>query len=122
MVAMVPMDKTVPFLDQLRSGAPGPITLVNLFNVPPEDEAQFLALWQDDAAFMLGHGCTSAQLHKGVAGSTSFLNVAQWPDVATLARAFGDPVFQGMISRYPPNVTASPLVMKKFAVPGICGD
>lgn len=121
MVGLVQIDKAVSFMEQIGSEEEGPITLVNLFNVPPEEEATFLALWREDAAFMLSRGCLSGQLHKGVAGSTSFLNVAQWPDVATLARAFGDPVFQGLISRYPSTVTASPLVLKKFAVQGVCG-
>lgn len=120
MVALVQMDQTVSFIEQLRSGEPGPITLANLFHVPPAHDAAFLSLWKEDADFMLAAGCLSGQLHKGLAGSTSYLNIAVWPDVATLARAFASPRFQDLIGRYPDGVTASPLAFQKVAVPGVC--
>lgn len=120
MVQMVDMDKNAGFLQQLAELADEPVVLVNLFTVPPEDEKAFLETWGPDARHMLAAGASSGQLHKGTAGSHSYLNYAHWPTGRALADAFRSPEFQGLITRYPASVTASPHVFRKVAVPGVC--
>jgi heme-degrading monooxygenase HmoA len=115
------MDEQVTYMQQLQEDA-GPIVLVNVFNVAPEDAEQLLEAWADDAAFMKQQpGFVSTQLHRGTAGSSTFVNVAEWESASALGDAFRSPDFQRRASRYPEGVTASPHVFKKVAVPGICG-
>jgi heme-degrading monooxygenase HmoA len=114
------MDEQVTYTEQLR-GDDGPIVLVNVFNVAPEDAARLVEAWGEDAAFMKEQpGFRSAQLHRGTAGSCTFVNVAEWESATALAEAFGSPAFQGHLSKYPDSVVASPHVFEKVAVPGIC--
>jgi len=80
------MDEHVPYLQQLQEDD-GPVVLINAFNVPPEDAHRFIAVWTDDAAFMKRQpGFISTQLHRGTAGSSTFVNVAIWES----ARGLGD--------------------------------
>ena len=116
----VEMDPGTTFQQQLASAGTGPVVLINRFSVPPDFEEEFLTLWQQDAAFMLAHGCLSAQLYKGTEGSTSFVNIAQWENPQALAKAFTSEEFQGLASRYPDTVTTSPHLLTKIAVPGVC--
>lgn len=120
MVTHIEMDENTTLANQLSGTQPGPVVLINRFHVPPEDEETFLELWQQDARFMMAHGCLSAQLYKGIEGSSSYVNVAVWESSQDMARAFGDPEFQRTIARYPPGCTASPHLFQKVAVPGVC--
>jgi hypothetical protein len=76
MAKLVEMDKHVTFARQIEEqDISGPIILINRFAVNPEDVDRFLKAWTDDAAFMKQQpGFTSAQLHRGIAGSTTFIN------------------------------------------------
>lgn len=115
------MDEQVKYVQQLQEDE-GPIVLVNLFNVAPEDAERLVEAWSDDAAFMKQQpGFVSAQLHRGTAGSSTFVNVAEWESARALGEAFGSPEFQGHMARYPDSVVASPHVFRKVAVPGISG-
>jgi heme-degrading monooxygenase HmoA len=115
------MDEQVTYMEQLR-GDDGPIVLVNVFNVAPEDADRLLEAWAKDAAYMKQQpGYVSTQLHRGTAGSSTFINVAQWESAAALGRAFGAPEFQQTLSDYPDSTVASPHVFEKVAMPGICG-
>ncbi|MFD6357416.1 antibiotic biosynthesis monooxygenase family protein [Nocardia tengchongensis] len=120
MLKLLELDKSTTLFQQLASQEEGPIVLFNVFHVEPEDEAEFLRLWKEDASFMLSHGCISGQLHKGIAGSGSYINVAVWESTQNMARAFQTPEFQEMLAKYPESCTASPHIYKKTAVPGIC--
>lgn len=120
MVQLVEMDRNTSFFEQLNSLADEPVVLVNLFIVPPEDEQAFLDMWTPDAKHMLANGAITGQLHKGVSGSHSYLNYAEWTSGRALAEAFRSPEFQGLISRYPASVTASPQVFRKVAIAGVC--
>ena len=114
------MDERVAYMQQLQ-GDDGPIVLVNQFNVAPEDADQLLEVWADDAAYMKQQpGFISTQLHRGTAGSSTFVNIAVWESAQALGRAFASPEFQQRAARYPESATASPHVFKKVAVPGIC--
>jgi heme-degrading monooxygenase HmoA len=115
------MDEQVTYVQQLQEDA-GPIVLVNVFKVAPEDAERLLEVWADDAAFMKEQpGFVSTQMHRGTAGSSTFVNVAEWESASALGNAFRSPDFQRCASRYPEGVVASPHVFKKVAVPGICG-
>ena len=48
------MDEQVTYMQQLQEDA-GPIVLVNVFNVAPEDAERLVEAWADDAAFMKRH-------------------------------------------------------------------
>ena len=114
------MDDQVTYVEQLQHDD-GPVVLINQFNLAPDDVERFLEVWADDAAFMKQQpGYISAQLHRGTAGSTTFVNVAVWESVGALGRAFSSPEFLARAARYPERTVAAPHVFTKIAVPGIC--
>ena len=114
------MDEHVTYRQQLQEDD-GPVVLINQFTVPPEDAAPLIAAWTDDAAFMKQQpGFISTQLHRGTAGSTTYVNVAVWESAQSLHRAFSTPEFQALLARYPDTSTAAPHLFTKVAVPGIC--
>ena len=114
------MDDQVTYLQQLQHDD-GPVVLINQFNLTPGDARRFPELWAQDAAFMKQQpGFISTQLHRGTAGSTTFVNVAVWESARALGRAFGSPEFQALLARYPADAVAAPHVFTKVAVPGIC--
>jgi quinol monooxygenase YgiN len=114
------MDQKTTYLQQLQHNS-GPIVLINQFNVAPEDAERFLDVWADDAGFMRQQpGCISTQLHRGTAGSSTFVNVAVWESARALGEAFRSPEFQTRSGHYPDSTVASPHIFEKVAVPGIC--
>ena len=114
------MDAQVRYRDQLQQDT-GPIVLINQFNVAPEEADRLLEVWADDAAFMKQQpGFISTQLHRGIAGSTTLVNVAVWESAGALGQAFASPEFQQRAARYPDSTVAAPHVFEKVAVPGIC--
>src|SRR5919198_2819909 len=107
------MDPHVTYQQQLQSDD-GPVVLVNEFNVPPDGVGRFLDVWADDAAFMKRQpGFIWTQLHRGTAGSTTFVNVAVWESARALGQAFGSPAFEERAARYPEDTVAAPHVFKK---------
>lgn len=114
------MDRTVTLADQLKDEG-GPMVLVNTFVVPPEDADRLLAVWAADAAIMKRQpGFISTQLHRGIAGSGTFLNYAVWETVGHFRAAFINPEFRARLAEYPESVTASPHLFRSVAVPGTC--
>jgi heme-degrading monooxygenase HmoA len=114
------MDERTTYAEQLQADG-GPVVLINQFTVEPEDVEQFLDAWADDAALMKRQaGFISTQLHRGTAGSTTFVNAAVWESARALGAAFQSPEFQQSMGRYPENSVAAPHVFEKVAVPGIC--
>jgi heme-degrading monooxygenase HmoA len=117
---LVEMDERITYMQQLQEDG-GPVVLINQFNVAPEDDERFLEVWAEDAAFMKQQpGFISTQLHRGTAGSTTFINVAVWESARALGGAFRSPEFQGHVARYPDSAVAAPHVFERVAVPGIC--
>jgi heme-degrading monooxygenase HmoA len=115
------MDEQTTYMQQLQGGDDAPIVLINRFSVAPEDTEKFIEVWADDAAFMKRQpGFISTQLHRGTAGSATFLNVAVWESARALGQAFSSPEFQQRAARYPESAVASPHVFRRVAVPGIC--
>ena len=118
-IKVAEMDQRVSFLSQLDS-ATGPVTLINTFHVGEAQVSALLAAWADDASWMREQpGYIRTQLHRGVAGSTTFVNVAVWESAAALRAAFVSPEFQAHVARYPGGTT-SPHLFEKVAVSGIC--
>jgi len=119
-VQLQEMDERVTFQEQLQQDS-GPVVLINRFNVAPGDTELLLHAWADDAAFMKQQpGYISTQLHRGITGSTTFINIAVWESAQALAQALTSPEFQARIARYPVSAVASPHLFEKIAVPGIC--
>lgn len=120
-VKLEEMDAHVTYAEQLDE-ATGPIVLINTFSVAPGDAGRFLEAGSADAAFMKRQpGYSSAPLHRGIAGSGAFVNVALWESAAALADAFRSPEVQASIARYPDGAVARPHLFEKVAVAGICG-
>ena len=114
------LDAAVTLADQMQSNE-GPIVLINLFTVAPDDEEALLKAWAHDADFMKAQpGYISTQLHKGIAGSSTFINYAIWQDVESFRNAFTHPEFQRRIADYPPSAVAKPHLFMKLAVANHC--
>ncbi|MDQ4088864.1 MAG: antibiotic biosynthesis monooxygenase [Actinomycetota bacterium] len=116
------MDPTVTLFDQLTQEV-GPVVLVNTFHVAPADVEALLSAWAEDAAYLKTKpGYIATQLHRGIGGSTTFINLAVWESVSAFRAAFSDPAFQATFAKYPDSAVASPHLFQKVAVPGICVD
>jgi heme-degrading monooxygenase HmoA len=77
--------------------------------------------WAHDADFMKEQpGYISTQLHKGIAGSSTYINYAIWQDVECFRNAFTNPEFQRRIAEYPASAVAKPHLFKKLAVENHC--
>lgn len=114
------MDQQITYMKQLQEDD-GPVVLINQFNVAPADADRLVEVWAEDAAFMKQQpGFISTQLHRGTAGSTTFINVAVWESATALGNAFRSPQFQQQAASYPDSAVAAPHVFKTIAVPGIC--
>ncbi len=97
--------------------------VINPFNVAEDDVQALLQAWGSDAAWMKQQlGYISTQLHRGVAGSTTFINVAVWESASALGHANRSPEFQARIAHYPAITITAPHLFTKIAVPGICVD
>jgi heme-degrading monooxygenase HmoA len=119
MLKRIEMDEHVSLMEQL-STAQSPVVLVNVFRVAPEDADALLEAWSADAAYLQEKpGFVSTQLHRGIAGSSTFINYAVWESVEAFRAAFSDPQFQATFARYPDSTVASPHLFQKVAVPGI---
>lgn len=115
-----PLDPAFPIDRQVAIEA-GPIVLVNVFTLAKEDEQSFLAIWQDDAAFMKRQpGFISTQLHRAIGDSPTYLNYAVWESTAHFRAAFSNPEFRKKLALYPSSAVASPHLFQKIAVPDIC--
>lgn len=65
-------------------------------------------------------GYISTQLHRGIAGSTMFMNYAVWESVAHFRAAFGHPDFRNALAQYPASAVASPHLFTRLTVPNLC--
>ncbi|MBL4622072.1 MAG: antibiotic biosynthesis monooxygenase [Immundisolibacteraceae bacterium] len=115
------LDEQVGLGMQLQSNELGQLILVNVFSIDPADEEALLAAWSHDADFMKEQpGYVSTQLHKGIAGSSTYMNYAVWENLESFRAAFNNPEFQGRIAAYPDSAVSSPHLFKKLAVAGHC--
>lgn len=120
MTKLKELDSAVTLAEQMQADE-GPVVLINIFTVAPADEDALLKAWAHDADFMKAQpGYISTQLHKGLAGSASFINYAIWQDVASFRNAFTNPEFQKRIQNYPESAVASPHLFRKLSIPNHC--
>ncbi len=115
------LNETTSLATQLQSSEEGPLVLVNVFTVDSSEEEALVKAWTHDAAFMKQQpGYISTQLHKGIAGSSTFINYAVWENLESFRAAFFNPEFQKRIGEYPNSAVTSPHLFKKIAVKGHC--
>jgi heme-degrading monooxygenase HmoA len=116
----VEMDETVTIFTQLEQNK-GPVILINKFNVKPEEGDQFLKAWADHSAYFKQQpGFISTQLHRGIGGSSVFVNYAVWESTEFFKKSLNNPESKSLLDKYPPGTIASPHLFEKVAVPGIC--
>lgn len=115
-----PLDPAFPIERQIAVDA-DPVVLVNVFTLDKADEQALLKAWQADAEYMKQRpGFISAQLHRAIGDSPTYLNYAVWESTAHFRAAFTNPAFRKGLSAYPRSTIASPHLFQKVAVPGIC--
>ena len=120
MVTFKPLDPEFPIQQQLGVDA-GPVVLVNLFTVAPDDQEAMIEAWRNDALWMKKQpGYIGTQLHKAVGESSMFLNYAVWDSVSDFRAAFSNPEFQNALGHYPSSAAAAPHLFEKIAVPSCC--
>jgi heme-degrading monooxygenase HmoA len=96
------------------------VVLVNVFHVDPADTDALITAWTEDARILQRKpGFMSTQLHRGIAGSSTFLNYAVWESVESFRTAFADPAFQASFANYPDSTVASPHLFSRVEVPGL---
>jgi heme-degrading monooxygenase HmoA len=120
MLNLRPLDERVPIQQQLGATA-SPAVLINIFTVAPDDVDVLLAAWEHDANWMKKQpGYISTQLHRGIAGSCTFLNYAVWESVEHFRAAFTNPEFRAALAAYLSSVVATPHLFAKVSVPNLC--
>jgi heme oxygenase (mycobilin-producing) len=73
-----------------------PVTLINAFEVPPEDATRFLAAWETVRDYLETQpGYIDAALHQSIAPGADFqfVNVAHWASAEAFQAATGSPGF-----------------------------
>ncbi|WP_375229873.1 antibiotic biosynthesis monooxygenase family protein [Roseobacter sp. S98] len=120
MVTISPLNPAFP-IDQQMAVDAGPVVLVNLFTVDPDDEAALIDAWRSDAMWMKQQpGYISTQLHRAVGDGSMYLNYAIWETVADFRAAFSDPSFQAHLGKYPQSAVTAPHLFEKVAVRDCC--
>jgi Antibiotic biosynthesis monooxygenase len=78
MVKIVEMDEKVTIKTQLEEYV-GSVILVNKFTINPHDVDEFLKVFSTTSQFFKQQpGFISAQLHRGIADSSTFFNYVVW--------------------------------------------
>lgn len=118
---MEELDERTPFTTQLGPGD-GPVVLVNKFTVPSEEGVDdFVEAWSQAARVMGAQpGFVSTQLHRGLGGSLTFVNVARWESPEALREAITTPEFLATHGGYPDGTVSSPHAFAEVRVEGIC--
>ena len=120
MVKLVEMDETVTIFNQLEQNM-GPVVLINEFDVEPDEADPFLKAWAEHSVYFKKQpGFISTQLHRGIGGSSMFVNYAVWESTELFKKALSNPESNSLLAKYPPSTIASPHLFEKVAVPGIC--
>ncbi|MFN0122773.1 MAG: antibiotic biosynthesis monooxygenase family protein [Blastocatellia bacterium] len=120
MLQIKPLDENVPIFQQLNADV-SPVILVNVFTVSEADIPALLRAWEDDANWMKQQpGYISTQLHRGLGGSTVFMNYAVWESAAHFRAAFNHPDFKKALESYPSSAVASPHLFTRLTVPNLC--
>jgi heme-degrading monooxygenase HmoA len=122
MVKIIEMDETVSLNQQFEEEVRA-VILMNKFNVNPDEVDEFLKVFAETTNYFKQQpGFISAQLHRGIAGSSTFVNYVIWESVAHFKQAFDRPEFKSNMATLLPSTVMSPHLFKRVAVPGICVD
>jgi heme-degrading monooxygenase HmoA len=120
MVKIVETDEKVTLSTQLEEDI-GAVILMNKFNVGHDEVEEFLKVFEETTKYFKQRpGFISAQLHRGIAGSSTFVNYVVWESAAQFKHAFNNPEFRTNMANLLPNTVMSPHLFKKVAVPDIC--
>jgi heme-degrading monooxygenase HmoA len=116
---IVDLDDRVTFGQQLEHDV-GPEILMSTFLVPPDQVENFMEGFKKQFAIMRKQpGLISAQLHRGIAGSSLFMNYIIWESVDAFRRGYELPEFQAQLKQYPPGTVVSASFFQRVAVPGM---
>lgn len=122
MVKITEMDDNIT-LDKQFETEVGPVVVMNKFNVNPGEVEEFLKVFAETTkVFKQQPGFISAQLHQGIAGSSTFINYVVWESFAHFKQAFDKPEFRTNMANVLPNTVMSPHLFKKIAIAGVCVD
>jgi heme-degrading monooxygenase HmoA len=118
---IVEMDEKVNLSTQLQHDV-GTVIQITKYIVNPDDVEQFLKTWTSAAeiAKKVVPGVISAQLHRGIAGSSVFVAYLVFESTDAIRQLQRNPDFPAILSTFPASTVASPHLFKKVAVPGIC--
>ena len=120
MVKIIELDENVTIASQLEEKV-GAVILLNKFTVSPGDVDKFLKAFETTTKVLKKQpGFISAQLHRGIAGSHTFINYAVWESAEHFKRAFNSTEFRLSINDLPANTVMAPHLFKKIAIPDIC--
>jgi heme-degrading monooxygenase HmoA len=120
MVKIVETDENVPLSTQLEEDV-SPVILMNKFNVGHDEVEEFLKVFEETTKYFKQQpGFISAQLHRGIAGSSTFVNYVVWESAAQFKHAFNNSEFRTNMTNLLRNTVMSPHLFKKVAVPNIC--
>ena len=121
MFKVQPLDGYVTHEDQIQEESPGPVVLVNIFHLEPEKADEFTSVWGGIIReYKSQPGFISVQLHRGTAGSGTFLVYSVWESVAHYRAVMNNPDFQGELPAYPDGTVATPHLFRKVAVENVC--
>jgi quinol monooxygenase YgiN len=117
---IVNLDDRVTFKQQLEHNI-GPVVLMSTFLVPPDQVDSFLEGFKKQFAIMRKQpGLISAQLHRGIAGSSLFMNYIVWESIDAFKHGYELPEFQAQLKQYPPGTVVSASFFQRVAIPGMC--
>ena len=120
MVKIIETDEKVILSTQLEEDV-GTVILMNKFNVGHDEVEEFLKVFEETTKYFKQQpGFISAQLHRGIAGSSTFVNYVVWESAAQFKHAFNNPEFRTNMANILPNTVMSPHLFKKVAIPDIC--
>jgi heme-degrading monooxygenase HmoA len=120
MPKIVNLDDRVTFKQQLEHNS-GPVVLMSTFLVPPDQVDSFLEGFKKQFAIMRKQpGLISAQLHRGVAGSSLFMNYIVWESIDAFRHGYELPEFQAQLKQYPAGTVVSASFFQRVAIPGMC--
>lgn len=115
------LEEDNPLIDQVRTAAPGPVTVVNTYIVPEGKVDEFLAAWKRETELMKSSkGFISAQLYDSHTKGNVLTHLVVWESAADLAAAFMSDQLQALLAGYPDGSVSYPSLMKPIAVDGIC--
>jgi heme-degrading monooxygenase HmoA len=96
--AITAEDRTAP---EGRHEAAGSVTLINSFQVAPERDEAFRALWGETSRYFIARpGFVSLRLHRAVADDAPYrwVNVAVWESEAAFRAAHGTDEFRRLVT------------------------